>query len=231
MPRSPQLSAFFDFDVIRMPIHQPKPAFRARRVEGLSSAFLSWPTSWLSTNRKGCPAATPPERASTNPPRPRVPLKIGDLRHWFSPRTPPNYTMPREALQTPALNPKIALASVALAASCLSGTAALDRGLIKQGSDAAATLTFLAACTLWLYARHTLKDLHLASLLPPILLGWWTLNLALCAACGGPDVYRTIFFAASSTATASLILFSLISAYLTRSTSTSPALTASRANS
>ncbi len=140
--------------------------------------------------------------------------------------------MPHPSSPTATLHPKSALAAVALLASWLSGTAALDRGLIQQGSDALATLTFLAACTLWLYARHTLKDLHNAAILPPVLLGWWTLNLALCAACGGPTVYSTIFFIASSTATASLIIYALISSYLNRgATPRAVALTESRANS
>lgn len=140
--------------------------------------------------------------------------------------------MARETAITVRLYPKTALAFVALAASWLFGTAALDRGLIREGSDALATLTFLAACTLWLYSRHTLKDLHHGALLPPILLGWWTLNLALCAACGGPTVYATIFFIATSTSTASLIIYSAISSYLTRATTASAVtLTESRANS
>ena len=98
----------------------------------------------------------------------------------------------------------------ALAASWLLGTASIDRGLVQDGSDIFAVLGFLAACALWLYTRHTLAGLPRVQIVEAVLLGWWTLNLALCAAAGGEIVYDTIFFGACLLATAALVAIAML---------------------
>ena len=112
--------------------------------------------------------------------------------------------------------PKPAFGAVALFAAWLTGTAALDAGLIHEGADIFATLSFLAACALWLYAQIIFRSLPHLRFAAPILLGWWSLNLALSAAVAGADVYRTIFFATSAMAVTALILYSLTVSLLPR---------------
>jgi hypothetical protein len=109
----------------------------------------------------------------------------------------------------PALPHKIsrqsALGLTALIAAWLLGTASLDRGLVQDGSDIFAIIGFLAACALWLYTRRMLVASRRNQIVEAVLLGWWALNLALCAATGGEIVYDTIFFIACVAATLALI--------------------------
>jgi hypothetical protein len=112
--------------------------------------------------------------------------------------------------------PKPAFGAFALIAAWLTGTAALDAGLIHEGTDIFATLSFLAACALWLYAQIIFRSMPHLRFAAPILLGWWSLNLALSAAVAGADVYRTIFFATSAVAVTALILYSLTVSLLPR---------------
>jgi hypothetical protein len=112
--------------------------------------------------------------------------------------------------------PKPALGALALLAAWLTGTGALDAGLIHEGTDIFATLSFLAACALWLYAQIIFRSLPHLRFAAPILLGWWSLNLALSAAVAGADVYRTVFFASSAGAVTALILYSLTVSLLPR---------------
>jgi hypothetical protein len=104
---------------------------------------------------------------------------------------------------------KTALGTLALISSCFLGTAALDSGLVKQGSILA-SLGFVTASALWLYARTRLPQFPRVHFLPAILLGWWVLNLALSAAAGGRDVYGTPFFTLSVIATASLVIIATV---------------------
>jgi hypothetical protein len=106
-------------------------------------------------------------------------------------------------------NRKTAFGTFALISSCLLGTAALDSGLVKQGSILA-SLGFVTASSLWLYARTRLPQFPRVRFLPVILLGWWVLNLALSAAAGGRDVYGTPFFTLSVIATASLVIIATV---------------------
>jgi hypothetical protein len=112
--------------------------------------------------------------------------------------------------------PKPYLGALSLVAAWLTGTFALDAGLIHEGADLVATLSFLAACALWLYAQIIFRSMPHLRFAAPILLGWWTLNLALSAAVAGADVYRTIFFATSALALSALILYSLAVSLLPR---------------
>jgi hypothetical protein len=105
---------------------------------------------------------------------------------------------------------QLALGAAALIASWALGTAALDYGLAKDGAGVFGPAAFLAACALWLYSRRSLKDLPRIHIIDAVLLSWWSLNLALSAAAGGSDVYRTAFFTISSAATAALITYSLL---------------------
>ena len=112
--------------------------------------------------------------------------------------------------------PRPALGAFALFAAWLTGTGALDAGLIREGNDIFATLTFPAACILCLYAQIIFRSLPHLRFAAPILLGWWSLNLALSAAVAGADVYRTIFFATSAVSVTALILYSLAVSLLPR---------------
>jgi hypothetical protein len=112
--------------------------------------------------------------------------------------------------------PKPAIGALALFTAWLTGTGALDAGLIREGNDIFATLSFLAACILWLYAQIIFRSLPHLRFAAPILLGWWSLNLALSAAVAGADVYRTLFFASSAVAVTGLILYSLTVSLLPR---------------
>jgi len=114
----------------------------------------------------------------------------------------------------PALPHKIsrqsALGLTALIAAWLLGTASLDRGLVQDGSDVFSILGFLSACALWFYARRLLVRSRINQIIEAILLGWWALNLALCAATGGELVFETVFFVACVVATASLVAVALL---------------------
>jgi len=112
--------------------------------------------------------------------------------------------------------PRPALGALALFAAWLTGTGALDAGLIREGNDIFATITFPAACILWLYAQIIFRSMPHLRFAAPILLGWWSLNLALSAAVAGADVYHTIFFATSAAAVTALILYSLAVSLLPR---------------
>jgi hypothetical protein len=109
----------------------------------------------------------------------------------------------------PALPHKLtrqyALGLSALIAAWLLGTASLDRGLVQDGSDILALIGFLAACVLWLYTRRMLVPTRRNQIVEAVLLGWWALNLALCAATGGEIVFDTVFFIACVAATLTLI--------------------------
>jgi hypothetical protein len=113
--------------------------------------------------------------------------------------------LPHHPALAAKLNRQSALGLTALTASWLLGTASIDRGLVQDGSDIFAILGFLTACALWLSTRHTLTGLPRVQIVEAVLLGWWTLNLALCAATGGEIVYDTVFFAACLLATATLV--------------------------
>lgn len=113
--------------------------------------------------------------------------------------------LPHHPALAAKLNRQSALGLTALTASWLLGTASIDRGLVKDGSDIFAILGFLTACALWLSTRRLLVGLPRVQIVEAVLLGWWTLNLALCAATGGEIVYNTIFFGACLLATAALV--------------------------
>jgi hypothetical protein len=99
--------------------------------------------------------------------------------------------LPHHPALAAKLNRQSALGLTALTASWLLGTASIDRGLVQDGSDIFAILGFLTACALWLSTRHTLTGLPRVQIVEAVLLGWWTLNLALCAATGGEIVYES----------------------------------------
>jgi hypothetical protein len=119
--------------------------------------------------------------------------------------------LPHHPALAAKLNRQSALGLTALTASWLLGTASIDRGLVQDGSDIFAILGFLTACALWLSTRHTLTCLPRVQIVEAVLLGWWTLNLALCAATGGEVVYDTIFFIACVVATLGLIAIATLS--------------------
>ena len=118
--------------------------------------------------------------------------------------------LPHHPALAAKLNRQSALGLTALTASWLLGTASIDRGLVKDGSDIFAILGFLIACALWLSTRRLLVGLPRVQIVEAILLGWWTLNLALCAATGGEIVYNTIFFGACLLATAALVTIAIL---------------------
>lgn len=113
--------------------------------------------------------------------------------------------LPHHPVLAAKLNRQSALGLTALTASWLLGTASIDRGLVQDGSDIFAIVGFLGACVLWLWARRLLVALPRVQVVEAVLLGWWTLNLALCAATGGEIVYDSIFFGACMVATATLV--------------------------
>lgn len=104
---------------------------------------------------------------------------------------------------------KTTVGILALLVSWFIGTAALDSGLVQDGGILA-SLGFVAASALWLYARTHLPDFPPIQRLPTILLGWWVLNLALSAAAGGLEVYGSPFFTVSVIATASLVIIDFL---------------------
>ncbi len=102
-----------------------------------------------------------------------------------------------------------ALGILALVLSWLTGTGALNLGLLKEGADGVAIPAFLTACALWLVAHGILKAQggRVARMAALALIVFWILNLGFAAAVGKSSVYATAFFAISLTTTVLLLIF------------------------
>ena len=157
------------------------------------------------------PPLTPSDPTQYHPSQTFRTTKLCPKLHFLPTRLPARCPMlPHHPTPPHKLSRQSALGLTALITAWLVGTASLDRGLVQDGSDIFAILGFLSACTLWFYTRRLLPRSRRNQFIEIVLLGWWALNLALCAATGGELVFETVFFVSCVVATAALFAVAVL---------------------
>ena len=94
-----------------------------------------------------------------------------------------------------------------LVLSWITGTGALNLGLVREGNNIVAIPAFLVACSVWLFAQQLLRDGdRTGQRAALVVVFFWLFNLGFAAVIGRSLVYKTAFFAVSLPATVLLLI-------------------------